>query len=276
MSAEKNARRKVNQVPKRKLDLKIKDLAWTEKQQELIRTALNKDSRIVFVKGKAGTSKTIISTYCALQLLNQGKVSDIIFVRAAVESADSKLGYLPGDMDSKIKYYNLPFVDKLEELLSKTEINSLHEQEKVQGFPVNFARGMHWADKAIIVDEAQNLTRNELKTLITRLGNFSRMYILSDPEQSDLPANKQGGVEYFSNLFGDEESKRNGIHTFEFDVEDIMRSGLCKFVVKRMDEETETEKLILSSKAKKIPAYKAPLIPSIVYPEDNEWSPQIK
>lgn len=250
MSSEKLARKKVNQAAKIKFDLNIRDLPWTEKQKEFIRIALNSKTRIVFVKGKAGSSKTILSTYCALQLLNQRKVSDIIFVRAAVESADSKLGHLPGDMDDKIRYYNLPFMDKLEELLGLPDIKVLHDQQKVLAFPVNFARGMHWPAKAIIVDEAQNLTRNELKTLITRLGEFSRMYILSDPEQSDLPPQKQGGCEYFQSLFGDEESVGHGIHNFEFTADDIMRSELCKYVVKKMDQAAEFAKLNNKSKIK--------------------------
>jgi len=249
MSAEKVARKKVNQASKIKFDLNIRDLPWTNIQQEVIQTALHQDTRMMFIKGKAGTSKTILATYCALQLLNQRKVSDIIFVRAAVESSDSKLGHLPGDVDEKIRFYNLPFVDKLEELLNPGDIRLLHDQKRVVGFPVNFARGMHWAAKAIIIDEAQNLTKNELKTLVTRLGEFSRIFILSDPEQSDLPFNKQGGFEFFSGLFDDEESRANGIYNFSFGIEDIMRSELLKFIMRKMDAAT-------------------------LIPVKNEWSPK--
>lgn len=232
---EPKVRKKVNQGGKIQFDLRIRDLPWSEKQKEIIKVATDKDTRIVFIKGKAGTSKTILSTYCALQLLKERKVSDIIFVRAAVESADSKLGHLPGDVDEKTFFYNLPFVDKLKELLSPQDIGLLHEQKRVQGFPVNFARGMHWAAKSIIVDEAQNLTSGEIKTLLTRLGEFSRMFILADPDQSDLPTNKQGGFDKLWKLFDDEESKQNGIHCFEFDIDDIMRSELLKFIIRKME-----------------------------------------
>lgn len=236
MPQKDSPRKKVNQNAKIHFELKIKDLPWTDKQKDFIKTALDKDTRVMFVKGKAGTSKTLISTYSALHLLNNKRISDIIFVRAAVESSDAKLGHLPGDVDEKIRYYNLPFVDKLQELLNAGDIHLLHDQKRVEGFPVGFARGMHWAAKVIIVDEAQNLTKNELKTLLTRLGEFTRMFILADPEQSDLPSNKQGGFEYYANLFSDQESKDNGIHAFEFGVEDIMRSGLLKFIIIKMDQ----------------------------------------
>jgi phosphate starvation-inducible PhoH-like protein len=232
---EPKARKKVNQNGKIQFDLKIQELPWTEKQQEVIRVMQDANTRIVFFKGKAGTSKTILSTFSALTLLKHRKVSDILFIRAAVESADSKLGYLPGDVDEKTHFYNLPFADKLEELLSSQDIKKLHDEKRVSGFPVSFARGMHWAARAVIVDEAQNLTSNEIKTLLTRLGEFTRMFILADPDQSDLPKNKQGGFDHFYKLFNDEESKANGIHCFEFDIEDIMRSELLKFIVTKIE-----------------------------------------
>lgn len=232
---EPKVRKKVNQNGKIQFDLNIKELPWTPKQKEIIRVMTDKDTRIIFLKGKAGTSKTILSTFGALQLLNSKRISDIIFVRSAVESADSKLGYLPGDVDEKTYFYNLPFIDKLTELLHLQDIEKLHKEKRVVGFPVNFARGMHWAAKAIIVDEAQNLTENELKTLITRLGEFSRMFILADPDQSDLAKTKQGGFESYCKLFNDEESRKNGIYSFEFEIEDIMRSELLKYIIRKIE-----------------------------------------
>lgn len=235
MPEKDKPRKKVNQNGKIHFELRIKDLPWTEKQKKLIETALDKKTRVIFLKGKAGTSKTILATYSALHLLNSKRISEIIFVRAPVESSDSKLGHLPGDVDDKIRYYNLPFVDKLEELLNAGDIHLLHDNKRVMGFPINFARGMHWAAKVVIVDEAQNLTKNELKTLLTRLGEFTRMFILADPEQSDLPSQKQGGFEYYQEMFNDNESRENGIYSFEFGVEDIMRSELLRYIISKMD-----------------------------------------
>jgi phosphate starvation-inducible PhoH-like protein len=108
---------KIYQRDKIDFELKVRELDWTDKQKEFFSLVNDKDTRIVFVSGPAGSSKTLVAVRAALQMLNDKKASDIICVRAAVESADSKLGYLPGDLQSKYDVYMMPFADKLEELL---------------------------------------------------------------------------------------------------------------------------------------------------------------
>ena len=107
----------------------IENFDWTEKQKEFIKIALNKESKILFAKGPAGCSKTLLSVYCALHLLNEGKVSEIVYVRSAVESSDSRMGFLPGDADQKLHFYNLPFLHKLEELVCPNVIKKLQKDE---------------------------------------------------------------------------------------------------------------------------------------------------
>ena len=97
-----------------KRQIKINQLPWTDKQKEFFRIALDYNTKIVFVNGPAGTSKTLLSVYCGLQLLNMKAISDIMYLRSAVESSESKLGFLPGSADDKLKFYNLPFLDKLD------------------------------------------------------------------------------------------------------------------------------------------------------------------
>ena len=97
----------------------IDELPWTEKQKRFIELSLDKNTRLILCKGPAGSSKTLTAVYSALQLLNNSKVSDVIYMRSAVESSDSRLGFLPGDADEKLHYYNLPFMDKLDELLNE-------------------------------------------------------------------------------------------------------------------------------------------------------------
>lgn len=223
---------KVPQNSKLKGQLELKPLIWTPKQQEFLDIANKKETKIMLVNGPAGSAKTILATYAALDLLNQKKVSDITYVRSAVESADSKLGYLPGDLDEKISYYGMPFLDKLEELLKKADIQLLSNENRIQVFPVNFVRGLSWNAKCIIVDEAQNLTRKELITILTRVGRFSKCFVLADPMQSDINS-KSGGFLEISELFSDERSQQEGIHHFRFQNEDIMRSDLCRFLVER-------------------------------------------
>jgi phosphate starvation-inducible protein PhoH len=225
---------KITQREKIKDSLSIRSLNWTAKQKEFIDLATNKDTRVIFINGPAGTSKSIIATYVSLLLLNDKRVSDIIYIRSAVESSDSKIGYLPGDADEKLHYYNLPFLEKLDELLPRAEVDKLEKDERISMYPVNYSRGMSWAAKAIIFDEAQNSTSKEIITVLTRLGEFSRCFVLADPMQTDLPQNKAGGFEKLFTLFSDEESKMHGIHTFCFTEEDIVRSKIVKFMVNKL------------------------------------------
>jgi phosphate starvation-inducible PhoH-like protein len=225
---------KILQRDKFKEELKIKELNWTEKQKEFINIALNKDVKMMFISGPAGSSKTLLSIYCALQLIKDKRVSDIMYIRSPVESSDSKIGYLPGDADEKLKYYNLPFADKLDELLSKQYIEALNNQGRLQSHPLSFVRGMSWNCKAIILDEAQNCTQKEIVTLMTRVGEFSKCFILADPDQSDLGNGKSGGFEKLQSIFNDQESQEKGIYSFYFTEDDIKRSDLVKFIVKKL------------------------------------------
>ena len=218
-----------------KRTIKVNHLPWTDKQKEFFKIALHHETRIVLVNGPAGTSKSLLSVYCGLQLLNMKAIRDIMYLRSAVESSDSKLGYLPGTAEDKLRFYNLPFLDKLDELLPTTRAEKLEQEGRISMFPVNFARGMNWKSKCVILDEAQNSSLKEITTVLTRLGEGSRCFVLADPMQTDLRNRDQiGGFEKLYKTFTDQESQRMGIHTFAFDEDDIMRSELCKYIVKRV------------------------------------------
>ena len=160
-------------------------------------------------------------------------ISDIMYLRSAVESSEAKLGFLPGTAEDKLRFYNLPFLDKLDELLPTTRAEKLEQEGRISMFPVNFARGMNWKSKCIILDEAQNSSLKEITTVLTRLGEGSRCFVLADPMQTDIHKG-QGGFEKLYKAFNDDESQDKGIHTFAFDEDDIMRSELCKYIVKKV------------------------------------------
>lgn len=233
--------KRVYQRDKIDFELKIRELDWTPKQREFFELVSDKDCRIVFLKGPAGSSKTLVAMRAALELLNNRRVSDIVCVRAAVESADSKLGYLPGDLQSKYDVYMAPFTDKLEELLPVDQIKRLRTDERITNQPINFCRGLSFTARIIIMDEMQCATFGELQTLISRMGKFSKMIICADPEQSDLPHNKRGGFEKMMSIFGDEESIKMGIHCFEFTEQDIVRSDLCRYIVNKLSKYKKEE-----------------------------------
>jgi phosphate starvation-inducible protein PhoH len=134
-----------------------------------------------------------------------------------------------------LRFFNLPFLDKLEELLENTRVEKLEQEGRVTMFPVNFARGMNWKAKCIILDEAQNSTIKEITTVLTRLAEGSKCFLLADPMQTDIKqGEKQHGFEKMFKLFSDEESEGQGVRTFEFGEEDVMRSQLVKFLTKKL------------------------------------------
>jgi predicted ribonuclease YlaK len=217
------------------LTLNIKELPWTEKQKAIIQLFLHKDTKALFLKGPAGTGKSLLAMYCGLQLLNIKKVSDLVLVRAAVEAADSKLGYLPGTSEEKLGAHMVAFHDKLSELLIKPHIAALQKDERLISCPISFARGLHFAAKFVCVDEYQNLTRKESLLMLSRIGEYSKVFLCGDPDQSDLPHGRSSFVETY-NLFNNEESREQGIFCVELTEEDIVRSEFCKFITRKFKE----------------------------------------
>ena len=192
-------------------------------------------TKVLLLKGPAGTSKTTLGMYCGLTLLNMRRVSDMVLVRSAVESSDSKLGFLPGDIAEKFNVYLTPFHDKFQELLNKTLIDKLEKDNRLTICPINFARGLHFSAKFVCADEVQNFSKREIHTLMSRIGEFSKVFLCGDPEQSDLPVGKSGFDKIY-NLFNNEESKEHGIFCMELTEEDIVRSELCKYITHKFKE----------------------------------------
>jgi phosphate starvation-inducible PhoH-like protein len=224
----------VSQPDKIKESLEVRKFDWTDKQKEFMDIALDKKTKVMLIKGPAGSSKTLLSVCCALNLLNEKKVGQVLYIRSAVEASESKIGYLPGTVEEKLAFYNMPLVDKMVELLPKSQIDKLLKEEKVKSFPINFARGMSWNATCILFDEAQNSSIKEIITVLTRVGQFSKCFLLADPSQTDLNHGKGGGFERLWEVFHSEDSIENGIRTFEFSEDDIMRSELVKFIVKKL------------------------------------------
>ena len=226
---------RVHQREKIGFTLNLKGLDWTEKQKAFIDLATNKDTKIIFLSGPAGTSKSILAVYCALQLLNEKKISDIIYVRTIIESATTSMGTLPGDENDKLKFFVAVLHDKLEELLPTADIKKLYADERVKGMPVNYLRGASYNAKAVIVDEAQNGTFNELLTCLTRIGKFTKYFILGDPMQSDLKNKDQSGFKPMFDIFNTPHAQEKGIYCVEFGKEDIMRSEILKFIIEQIE-----------------------------------------
>lgn len=217
-----------------KRNIKLKKISLTEKQTALLKIIFDRDSSIIFISGPAGTSKTYIAIYGAIQLYNMNNERGITYVRTIAESGEKSLGALPGEMAEKINPYMMPMNEKLDELLLPGQPSIMKDNDIVKGMPVNYLRGASWMDEIVIADESQNFTFKELTTLMTRLGRGSKLIICGDPMQSDI--NGRSGFADMYSLFNDEESKEKGIHTFHFGPEDIKRSEILKFVISKIQK----------------------------------------
>jgi PhoH-like ATPase len=146
------------------------------------------------------------------------------------------MGTLPGDADQKLQFFTAVLNDKLEELLPAGDIKKLHADERVKGMPVNYLRGASYNAKAVIVDEAQNANFQEILTSLTRIGKFTKYFILGDPMQTDLKHKEHSGFKPMFDIFNTEESQTQGIYCVEFGKEDIMRSEILKFIIDQIEK----------------------------------------
>jgi phosphate starvation-inducible protein PhoH and related proteins len=211
--------------------LNIKQYKLTEKQKKFLQLAMAEATKLIFIEGPSGSSKTFLTVLAALQLYNTDNNYEIKYIRTIIESADKGLGSLPGDGPTKIHPFLIPLQEKLEELLPKEERKEFIKNGTIEGVPINFVRGSSWKDKIILVDEAQNFSIKELITVLTRIGENTKMLVCGDSMQSDIGA--KSGFKKIMDLFNDEESAERGIHCVTFGEEDIMRSEILKFLVKK-------------------------------------------
>ena len=215
--------------------INVKNIGLTEKQKALVRLALTEENKVIFISGPAGSTKTFMAVYSALKKLKQNDELDLLYVRTVIESAEKGLGALPGDIGEKFNPYMAPLDDKLRELLPSTTgvVEDLKKKQRVAAMPINFLRGANWINKIVVADEAQNFTFKELTTLMTRLGESSQLFICGDYMQSDI--NGKSGFKQMFDLFNDAKSKENGIQCFSFGFDDIKRSKILSYIIKKIN-----------------------------------------
>ena len=217
-----------------KIRFKERKFKFTENQVDFLKTTLDPKTKLMFLAGPAGTAKTYMAVYSALQLsISSDLEKAILYIRSIAESSQRSLGSLPGSIDEKFSVFAGPFYDKLDEMLHAHDIKYLRDKRQFECIPVNFVRGANWNDSIVIIDEAQNFTRNELITVLTRIGENSKIIICGDMLQSDI---KNGGFSEIFNKFNDEQSKDYGIYCTEFGTKDIKRSVILKYIVSKLEE----------------------------------------
>ena len=221
----------------RSVKLNIRNFNLSDKQKRFAQIAFDKNTKIIFINGPAGSSKTFLAVYCALHMLNMNPKAELKYIRTIAESGERALGSLPGTVDEKFNPFMMPLYDKLDELLPLTQSKYLETNGFIEALPINFLRGATWNDKIIIADESQNYSAKELITLLTRIGENTKIFICGDAMQSDI-GNKSGFMKVYD-VFNNKESEERGIYCFQFDEEDIMRSEILKYIVstlKKLDK----------------------------------------
>ncbi len=208
-------------------------------QSKMVRSFAKND--LTFALGPAGTGKTYIAIALAVAALKNKTCKRIILSRPAVEAGE-KLGFLPGDMKDKIDPYLRPLYDALEDMLPQLKLKEYMENDTIQIAPLAFMRGRTLNDAVIILDEAQNTTKHQMKMFLTRLGVNSRMIITGDATQIDLPRTVQSGLLQSLRILRGVE----GIGIIEYEKKDIVRHPLVQRIVdayeakeKKVDDEFE-------------------------------------
>ncbi len=181
---------------------------------------------IVFGIGPAGTGKTYLAVAMAVSALSSGQVKSIILTRPAVEAGE-KLGFLPGDLAEKVNPYLRPLYDALTDMLGAEKSADYIEQGIIEIAPLAFMRGRTLNDAFIILDEAQNTTREQMKMFLTRIGFDSAAVITGDVTQVDLPHINQSGLLHAKNILG----KIEEIKFCNFTKHDVVRHPLVQKII---------------------------------------------
>ena len=198
--------------------------------------AINKNT-VVFGVGPAGTGKTYLAVALAVTAYKNKEVEKIILTRPAVEAGE-KLGFLPGDLQTKVDPYLRPLYDALQEMFGLEAYLKHLERGVIEIAPLAYMRGRTLSHSFIILDEAQNTTTEQMKMFLTRMGEGSRMVITGDVTQIDLPAGKKSGLKHAVSIL----KNIDGVETVNLTYKDVVRHPLVAQIVKAYAESERKNK----------------------------------
>ncbi len=196
----------------------------TRNQAELIKAFRKND--IVFAEGPAGSGKTFLAVAEALSLVLSKKVNSIVLTRPVVEAGES-LGFLPGDLEDKINPYLRPLYDSMSACLPREIVHKLTENGIIEVAPLAYMRGRTLNNCAVILDEAQNTTAEQMKMFLTRMGENSKLFITGDTTQIDLPKRITSGLVHAMRILGEIPE----ISMVRLSGDDVVRSSLVRKIV---------------------------------------------
>lgn len=213
--------------------LKVK--ARTINQQKLVKAVQEND--MVFAVGPAGTGKTYTAVALAVRALKEKEVKRIILTRPAVEAGEN-LGFLPGDMKEKLDPYMMPLYDALRDMIPAEKLKDMIEFGVIEIAPLAFMRGRTLDKAFVILDEAQNATKMQMKMFLTRMGMSAKFVVTGDMSQVDLPRKQQSGLSYALDLLKDTE----GLGIIRLNQTDVIRHPLVKRIIDAFDKAEAKEK----------------------------------
>lgn len=198
-------------------------------QENYILALTNTKTDVVVVTGPAGTGKTYLATLAAIQSLREGTIERIILSRPAIGVDDEKHGFLPGDINAKMEPWTRPLLDVLREYYSIKEIEYMLQEQIIEIAPLAFMRGRTFKNAFIILDEAQNATPSQIKMLLTRIGENSKIIVTGDIEQTDRKKLDNGlmDLEYKLQNF-----HVPGLELCKFDINDVQRHTIIEHIIK--------------------------------------------
>ena len=201
-----------------------------------------KQNDLTVLCGAAGTGKSLISIYSAYQLYksSESPIDKIIIIRLAADTMGEHIGALPGEKNDKLMHLAAPIIDNFEQFCTMGEIKYMVENGKIETIPVSHTRGRSFRNCAIIVEEAQNLSDDMVLTILTRLGENSKLMITGDPMQCDFGG--RNGMNYCLRLVDGLDS----VGIFKFDAIDIKRHPLVKAIVLKHEELVKSHRLLVT------------------------------
>jgi phosphate starvation-inducible PhoH-like protein len=204
-------------------------------QEKYVELLKNPKKYIVFAIGPAGTGKTMLGVQMAIKLYKEGVITKIIITRPAV-SVDEEHGFLPGTLNQKMEPWTRPIMDVFEDYYHPKEIAEMLEDGVIEISPLAYMRGRTFKNAFIVADEMQNATPSQMKMLLTRIGENSRMVVTGDLNQADRP--RENGLLEFCNLYGQGGDYRM-IAMAQFDTQDVERHPVVREILKIYKEDTD-------------------------------------
>ncbi len=214
----------------------IKVRARTLNQKKLVKAVYKND--MVFAVGPAGTGKTYTAVALAVRALKEKEVKRIILTRPAVEAGEN-LGFLPGDMKEKLDPYMMPLYDALRDMIPPEKLKDMIEFGVIEIAPLAFMRGRTLDKAFVILDEAQNATKMQMKMFLTRMGMSAKFIVTGDMSQVDLPRHQQSGLSYVIDLQKD----TDGLEIIRLNQMDVIRHPLVKRIFDAFEKADDKDKV---------------------------------